>query len=86
MESFKKSDENQEKAKQSSIFYLLLELGIEFAVMIGLPLYLLILAGKWADNRFHTHFFVLIAIFLALGFSSYLIYKRINQVQKILKK
>ena len=54
------------------------EAGIEFAVLIGLPLWLFIYFGKKLDMRFGTKYFVLIGIVLALFTSSFAIYKRIR--------
>lgn len=76
---------NTNKPNQKVILASLLQTGIEFAIILGLPLYLLILAGKWLDRKQNTHFFVLIGILLAINISSFAIYKRIKEITKLIK-
>ncbi len=73
------------KDKQKALGYVLFEVGIEFALLIGLPLFALVQAGKWLDSKLHTHFIVIIGILVALAISSLGIYKRIKEYQKLIK-
>ncbi len=81
----KPDTEKSSKPNQKVILASLLQTGIEFAIILGLPLYLLIMAGKWLDQKQNTHFFVLIGILLALSISSFAIYKRIKEITRLLK-
>jgi len=85
MENDQKNLNSQETKKKVVNFYLLFELGIEFALMIGLPLGLFVYIGKLLNNKYQVNFFPLIAIFLALPLSSYMIYKKIKEVRDLLK-
>lgn len=59
----------------------LLELGIEFGLIIALPLIGLIILGLYLDKKYGTvPLFILIGLFVALGISSVMLYKRINQI------
>jgi uncharacterized protein (DUF697 family) len=71
--------------KSVAMGYALFEVGLEFAVMIALPLIGGILGGKWLDTRTGHHFFVIIGILTALALSSYMIYKKILQVKEMMK-
>ena len=73
------------KARQAALWSKLINFGLEFAVYIALPLIVFIWLGKKLDVRLHTKFLVIIGIFLALGLSSYLIYKKIKEVKDLLK-
>ena len=82
--------ENEQKEKNNqpakpAIYFMLFELGIEFALIIALPLIVFIYAGKWLDTKTNHHFFVIVGILLALGLSSYMIYRKIVQVRNMLK-
>lgn len=80
------SPEKTESAKkQRMIAVLAMEAGLEFAGYIAIPLIGLVLLGRWLDRKYNHHFFVLIGMFLALALSSYIIYKRINAMKKLLK-
>ncbi|PIR96222.1 MAG: hypothetical protein COT92_02190 [Candidatus Doudnabacteria bacterium CG10_big_fil_rev_8_21_14_0_10_42_18] len=81
----KPEQKKTDKSKNFALYGLLMELGIEFAVMIGFPLYLFIKLGQWADKKQDSGYFVLIGILLALTLSSYMIYKRVKTVKHILK-
>jgi len=86
MKTEEEKPENKElKAKQAALWSKLINFGLEFAVYIALPLIVFIWLGKKADARMHTKFMVIIGIFLALGLSSYLIYKKIREVKDLLK-
>lgn len=82
MENGKKTTEKQIKAE---VWAKMMNFGLEFAAMIALPLLGAIYLGKWLDTRYHQKFFVLIGIFLALGLSSYLIYRKIKEVKDLIK-
>ncbi len=59
----------------------LLELGIEFGLIIALPLIGLIGLGLWLDKKYGTvPLFILIGLFIALGVSSIMLYKRIQEI------
>jgi hypothetical protein len=73
------------QAKQKIIGYALFEAGIEFALLIGIPLFVLVYAGKWLDNKLRTHFIVIIGILLAITISSFAVYKRIKDYEKLIK-
>lgn len=75
----------QKNNKKSAAYYLLVELGIEFALIIALPLIAFIYGGKWLDQKYNTKLFVVAGILLALALSCYMIYKKINDVKKLIK-
>lgn len=77
--------EPEEKAKNVVVGYMMLELGLEFAVILAVPLIGFIYLGKWLDARYGTKLFIIAGILLATTLSSYLIYKKINDVKKLLK-
>jgi hypothetical protein len=58
----------------------------EFAYLIGVPLVVGILAGKWLDEKYSTHFFVIIGILLALAVSSFGIYRAIVRILDDLRR
>jgi uncharacterized membrane protein len=80
----KKPTQTESQKKKSVVYYMLFELGIEFAVILALPLLAFIYAGKWADARYGTKYFVIIGILLALTLSSYMIYKKIKELKNFL--
>ena len=79
--------ENNKKAQEqkTAAYYLLLELALEFALMLALPLIGGVYLGKWLDLRYHTKFWVIVCLLGALAFSALMIGKKINQVRKSLK-
>jgi undecaprenyl pyrophosphate phosphatase UppP len=77
-------DNRPEKSEQKVIGVLMMEAGVEFAFLIGVPLILGVLAGKWLDNRYNHNFFVIIGILLGLGLSCESIYIRIKDYKRIL--
>lgn len=88
MENSEKKQENSQNPKPNNKglnYFVLMEAGIEFAIIIAVPLISLILAGKWLDSRQGTHFYVVIGILLALGLSAAMIYKKIKEIDKLLK-
>jgi F0F1-type ATP synthase assembly protein I len=59
----------------------LLELGIEFGLLIAVPLILLLALGFYLDKTFGTvPLFILIGLFLSICISSYMLYKKINPI------
>jgi hypothetical protein len=84
VEKDSKYSEKDILAKKTAIWSQLISIGIDFAVYLGAPLFLFVYAGKWMDSRYHHKFFVLIGLFLALGLSSYLIYKKIKAVKDMM--
>lgn len=84
-QNLKNPEENDKKMTTKVGYFLLLELGLEFAVILALPLLVFVYLGKWLDQRLNTNFLVVIGILLALSFSSLLIYKKIIEVKKLLK-
>ena len=85
MENYKKPEKSINTTKKRPSSYMLFEAGIEFAVMIGLPLYLFILLGKWLDNKFKTSYLILVCILAALSLSVFMVYKKINYYKNLLK-
>jgi len=81
-----KPDDKELKAKKAALWFQLIDFGLEFAVYIALPLIFFVYLGKWADTKYNHKFFVIIGIFLALGLSSYLIYKKIKSIKDLMAK
>ena len=71
--------------KKTDVYYMLFGLGVDFAVIIALPLLVFIYAGRWADSKYGTKYLVVLGIFLALGLSTYMIYKKIKNLKNMLK-
>jgi hypothetical protein len=86
MENPEKKNEQDVKARKAAVWSQLIEIGIDFALYIAIPLFAFIYAGKWLDAKYQHKFFVIIGIFLALGFSSYLIYKKIKSIKDLMDK
>lgn len=86
MEENEEQKENKgEKAKKAVLGYMLFELGAQFAVIMAIPLLGFIYLGKWLESKYHSKLFVVTGILLALALSSYLIYKKIDEVKKLMK-
>ena len=81
----KKSEKSETEKKQAAALYMMAELGLEFAFIIGIPLLGFIYLGKWLDTKYQHHFFVIIGLLLALALSSFTIYKRILAANNMLK-
>lgn len=65
---------------------MLIEAGIEFAVIIGAPLWILIYLGQRLDSHFNTgYMWTLVGIFTALFVSGLVIYRRIIYYKSLLK-
>ena len=78
---------HKDTSQTKKIFGLLmLEAGTEFAFLIAVPLIGFILLGRWLDNTYHHHFFVIIGIFAALIVSATGIWKRIKALQEVMRK
>ena len=77
-------DNQPKKSQQKIMGVLMMEAGVEFAFLIGAPLILGVLAGKWLDNRYNHNFFVIIGILLGLSLSCASIYIRIKDYKRIL--
>ncbi len=74
------------RASKAAIWSQLMEIGLDFALYLAIPLFAFIYAGKWLDAKYNHKFFVIIGIFLALGLSSYLIYKKVKSVKDLMDK
>jgi hypothetical protein len=86
MENLPQDPKNEPgKEKQKVVGFMLFEAGIEFALLIALPLIAFILLGRWLDTKWHTHFVVIIGILLALAISVVGITKKIKDYQRMLK-
>ena len=89
MENFAKDEKNNGDAKnirdKKVLGLLLWETGLEFAVIMAAPLIGFIYLGKWLDSKYHQKFFVILGLFLAIALSSYLVYKKIKDLKKLLK-
>ncbi len=72
--------------KKSVNFFLLFELGIEFAFILALPLIGGVYLGKWLDTKYGTKFIIIIAILTALAMSWYMIYRKIKEVMRLINK
>ena len=68
--------EEGKSQKKSVNFFLLFELGIEFAVILGLPLIGALYLGKWLDAKYETKFIIIICLLLGLALSWYMIFKK----------
>lgn len=79
--------QNLEKKEKNNIVlgYMLFEVGIEFAVMIALPLIGGILGGKWLDVKTGHRFYVIVGILGAIALSSFMISKKIMDLKKMMK-
>jgi len=80
-----KNSEKKRQAKKTAAYMLLFEIGIEFAVILALPLIAFIYGGQWLDQKYDTKIFVVAGILLALSLSSYLVYRKIKTVKNFLK-
>jgi hypothetical protein len=85
MENLPEKPQSDPKDTKKLFGVLMLETGFEFLFLIGVPLIGFILLGRWLDNKFNHHFFVLVGILLAIPLSGYMVYKRANEYRKFLK-
>ena len=72
--------------KKPAVYFMLFELGVEFAFIIALPLLAFIYGGKWLDAKTGHNFYVIIGILLAIALSSYMIYRKIVEVRNMMKQ
>jgi len=86
METIEKEKEQEIKAKKAAVWSQLIEIGLDFALYLAIPLLAFIYAGQWLDAKYHHKFFVVIGLFLALGLSTYLIYKKIKNIKDLMDK
>lgn len=84
MENQKKDDSPEIKARKAAVWSQLMEIGLDFALYLAIPLFAFVYAGKWLDSKYNHKFFVIIGIFLALGLSGYLIYKKIKAIKDLM--
>lgn len=85
MENSEQKPKHDPKEVKKVFGLLALEAGFEFLFLIGVPLIGFILLGRWLDNKFNHHFFVVAGILLAIPLSGYMVYKRANEYKKMLK-
>jgi hypothetical protein len=62
----------------------MISVGLDFALILALPLLGFIYLGRWMDARYETKFFVVLALPLAIIVSSIGIYKQIKKLKKII--
>ena len=84
MDETPKNSQPPKDPQQKLIGMLMMEAGVEFAVLIGGPLILGVLAGQWLDNKYHHNFFVIIGILLGIVISCVAVYKRIKDYKQTL--
>jgi len=82
MDQTPKNTQPPKDPQQKLMGMLMMEAGVEFAVLIGGPLILGVLAGKWLDTKYNHNFFVIIGILLGLTISCIAVYKRIFELKK----
>ena len=75
----------EKKSPKKIVGLLMLEAGTEFAFLIAVPLVAGLLAGKWLDNKYHHHFFVIIGILLGITITCLAVYSRIKDYRNMLK-
>ncbi|MBI5411874.1 AtpZ/AtpI family protein [Candidatus Peregrinibacteria bacterium] len=61
----------------------LLQTALEFGVIIGIPLIIFLGIGLLLDKTYHTvPIFIIVGMFVALGISTYALYKKISEILK----
>ncbi|MBI2990168.1 MAG: AtpZ/AtpI family protein [Candidatus Magasanikbacteria bacterium] len=85
MEMQEDQKKREERGKKAAAGYMLFELGAQFALILALPLLAFVYFGRWLERKYDSQIFIVAGILLALSLSSYLIYKKIEEVKKILK-
>ncbi|KKS65614.1 MAG: hypothetical protein UV36_C0047G0002 [Parcubacteria group bacterium GW2011_GWC2_42_6] len=74
-------EDNKQDNKEKS--FSALSLAWSLGWYIALPLVILALAGRWADKKFDTSpWFLLIGAMLAIGISSFLVFKKAMEIIK----
>ncbi|GAC1412694.1 MAG: hypothetical protein NVSMB66_2450 [Candidatus Doudnabacteria bacterium] len=53
-----------------------LSVAFEMGLLIALPILLFALAGKWFDQKQHTHYYLFVGVGIAVLLTSFMIYKR----------
>ena len=87
METPKNESQQETNAKKAVIWSQLMEIGIDFAAYLAVPLLAFIFAGKWLDAKYNKHqVFVIIGLFLALALSWYLIFKKIKAIKDVIDR
>lgn len=83
---FVKQDKEQKETIQKSPFTVnILELGMQFGLIIAIPLLMLIGLGFYLDKKFGTvPLFILIGLFSALAISSTILYVEIKKINETL--
>lgn len=77
----KKADPEDLKTSKNPLGINLLELGLQFGLIIALPLILFIGIGLYLDKHYQTvPLFIILGLFIALGISTYALYKKINDI------
>lgn len=82
MDQFK----GQTPKEQSMTFMGAMMLAGEFGFIIAVPLLVFVVAAKWLNGHYHTHFFILPSILLALVFSILILYRKIKALRDSLMK
>ena len=86
-ENSQKETQQEIKAKKAAVWSQLMEIGIDFAAYLAVPLLAFVYAGKWLDVKYHRHdLLVIIGLFLALALSWYLIFKKIKAIKDVMDK
>ncbi|MDR3642954.1 MAG: AtpZ/AtpI family protein [Candidatus Doudnabacteria bacterium] len=87
MENQEKDSQQETKARKAAMWPQLMEIGIDFAAYLAVPLLAFIFAGKWLDARtHHSKLFVIIGLFTALALSWFLIFKKIKAIKDVMDK
>jgi len=87
MENPENDQEKELRAKKAAMWPQLMEVGVDFAAYLAVPLLAFIFAGKWLDARYHhKNLFTIIGLFVALALSWYLIFKKIKSIKDIMDK
>ncbi len=84
-ENSPKPEENQAKIAKASLAVKMVDFGLEFAVILILPLVAGVLVGKWLDTKYHHKFYVVIGLLAALFISGFTIYRKIKDYQRLIK-
>lgn len=82
MDQFK----GQTPKEQSMTFTGAMMLAGEFGFIIAVPLLVFVIAAKWLNNQYHTHFFILPFLLLALVSSILILYRKIKALRDSLMK
>lgn len=86
MDTNTQKGENPEKESQKRLtFGKALNISIEFAFIIIVPLLIFVYLGKFLDARYGKHFFAIIGILLALAVSSIWFYRIIKKLAEEIK-